>query len=219
MATKWLNVRYKGTTAIQVNFKTWYPNEIHAMPESALDEFRKLRGDVLEVLGEDKGGVPGEGLAIGQEWPFGPMTDKPMAFEPTPGDELTAVAVTLTSDKELPVSVEKAQEALANPPQPQRVLVEDKDAFRVIHPQEPVVTAEKRAEKAKQTAESAQREAEQWAAATSQEPVTVVTGLAKQGQPVKVDESVPPVQGEPRTGNEPVEIDETGAKPAAKKGK
>ena len=201
MAANWINVRYVGTTPISVNFKTWYPQEIHAMPEGQLEEFRRIHGDVLVPLGPNQGDVPGEGPAD-QKWPFGPMTDAPMTFEPTPGDPLTAVNVTLASDKPAPESVEKAQEALANPafimpqaaPQP----------VAAPAPVEPVITEEKRAAVKAGEAQAAADMAEQFVVAT--------TGEAPKEQPVKSAvpaEGTPPVQGEPRTGHEAEPVEET----------
>lgn len=205
MAANWVNVRYVGTTPISVNFKTWYPNEIHAMPEGQLEEFKRIHGDVLVVLGPNKGDVPGEGPAD-QQWPYGPMTDKPMAFTPTPGDELTALNVTLTNDAPPPESVEKAQDALANP-QPARLVMPGGLTVAqggvvlpagAPQPQEPVVTDEKRAELAGSAEKAADQMAERF--------VVVTTGEMPKGQPVgsAVPEAgTPPVQGEPRTSNEP----------------
>lgn len=202
MAANWINVRYVGTTPISVNFKTWYPGEIHAIPEGQIEDFERIHGDVLVTLGENKGDVPGEGPAD-QQWPFGPMTDKPMDFVPTPGDPLTAVNVTLASDKPVPAAVEQAQEALANP-QPARIVVPGATVTPegVVLPaatpaaQEPVVTDEKRAE----------RKANQEQAADDMAGKFVVrtTGEQPQGQPVESAvpaEDAPPVGGEPRTGH------------------
>lgn len=194
MAANWINVRYVGTTPISVNFKTWYPNEIHAMPEGQLEDFKRIHGDVLQVLGPDEGGVPGEGPAR-QQWPYGPMTDAPMAFEPTPGDPLTAVNVTLTNDAPAPESVERAQEAAANPPPVQPAAV----PARAQAPVEPVISAEQQAKGF----------------------VVATTGEAPKGEPVKSavpTEDTPPVQGEPRTGNE-VETVEPAQPAQAAKGK
>jgi hypothetical protein len=159
MAANWINVRYVGTTPINVNFKTWYPQEIHTMPEGQIDEFKRIHGDVLVVLGPNKGDVPGEGPAS-QQWPYGPMTDAPMTFEPTPGDELTAVNVTLTNDAPVPESVEKAQEALANPAPPQPAAAPAPAS--APQPQEPVVTDEKRQELASNAETAADQMAERF---------------------------------------------------------
>jgi len=207
MAAAWVNVRYVGTTPISVNFKTWYPNEIHAMPEGQLEEFKRIHGDVLVVLGPNKGDVPGEGPAD-QQWPYGPMTEKSMVFTPTPGDEMTALNVTLINDAPPPESVNEAQEALANP-LPVPAAAPAPQVLRAPRPQEPVVTDEKRQERVQAQAEAADRLAEKFVVAT--------TGEAPKGQPIESavpDEGTPPVKGEPRTSNEPdqpVEADEAAA--------
>lgn len=213
MAATWVNVRYVGTTPISVNFKTWYPQEIHALPEGQLDEFKRIHGDVLVVLGPNRGDVPDEGPAD-QTWPYGPMTDAPMVFQPTPGDELTAVNVTLTNDAPVPDAVVEAQEALANPlPPPPAAAPMPVSAPR---PQAPVITDEKRQELASNAEATANQMAERFVVAT--------TGEALKGAPVESAvpaEGTPPVKGEPRTGHE-VEVVEDGeqaARPAAAKGK
>lgn len=196
MAANWVNVRYVGTTPISVNFKTWYPNEIHAMPEVQLEEFKRIHGDVLVVLGPNQGDVPGEGPAD-QTWPYGPMTDKPMAFTPTPGDELTALNVTLTNDAEPPESVAQAQEALANPA-PVPAAAPAPQVLRTPQPQQPVVTDEKRQELAQAQEQAADQMAEKFTVAT--------TGEMPKGTPIESavpEAGTPPVQGEPRTSNEP----------------
>lgn len=214
MAANWINVRYVGTTPISVNFKTWYPQEIHAMPEGQLDEFKRIHGDVLVVLGPNKGDVPGEGPAD-QTWPYGPMTDAPMVFTPTPGDELTALNVTLANDAPAPESVEKAQDALANPA-PVPAAAPAPQVLRAPQPQEPVVTDEKRAQiKANQ---------EQAAADMAERFVVATTGEAPKERPVESavpEAGAPPVKGEPRTGHEPevVEEVEQPVKAAAAKGR
>ena len=209
MAANWINVRYVGTTPISVNFKTWYPQEIHAMPESQLEDFKRIHGDVLVVLGPDEGGVPGEGPA-NQQWPYGPMTDAPMTFEPTPGDPLTAVNVTLTNDAPVPDSVAKAQEAQANP---QPVQMQAAPAPVITpQPQEPAITDEKRVALADREAQTAEQQAADFVVAT--------TGEMPKGEPVKSAvpaEDTPPVKGEPRTGHEPEVVEEAG--PAKAQGK
>lgn len=211
MAANWINVRYVGTTPISVNFKTWYPQEIHAMPEGQLEDFKRIHGDVLVVLGPNKGDVPGEGPAD-QTWPYGPMTEKPMVFEPTPGDEMTALNVTLNNDAPAPESVEKAQDALANPAPVPAAAVAPFQPLRTPTPQEPVVTDEKRAERARRQEQAADDMAERFVVAT--------TGEMPKGQPVESavpSEDTPPVQGEPRTSNEPDQpVESEGeAKPAS----
>lgn len=202
MAALWKKVRYKGTTPINVNFKTWYPLEIHLIPSGQIEDFVKLHGDVLEVLGDEDGTVPGEG-SLPQEWPYGPMTEAPMDYVLTPGDEMTVQAVYLHSDAPLPDAVVKKQEQMENPPTaPTIQFSTTSGSLEYRTPPAPVpaaITDEKREEAVKNQAEAAARQAESWTSET--------TGALPQGIPapqhVKVEEDVPPVKGEPRVGHEP----------------